>query len=294
MNDLLKSVLLDICKHDNVHIQIARLSKIIRIYSSFKSDDIWEPIAKKLSITVSSSNSEKYYKAVATAYSAPLKAVNASNNMFFMTHSKRIYMVGYPQLYAMRMDVQILDTRQYPNREVVDIAASKNVIAFAVKNPNGIIMNDMGLLTRDQIDRQVSMNGILWTELTMFRNIKVKKIIAYWANLIILLENGSLISLFANRRSITDPWRMNTMILKLPDTLGTHNVILDIFETNSVYNLIREQCIDIEEDVEQVYPPIFKCKVTDGEVFVHIKPNDRDSTIPNTILRVLDNIDNER
>lgn len=287
-----KKVLLDICQHENVHIQIARLAKLIRLYPDmdFKSDQIWEPIARKI---IPSTISGNFYSKVAEFYSTPIKAINAKNNMIFTTRSNRIYMVEYPQLFAMRMDNVIIDTRLHPLREVFDITASKSLIAFAVKNPPGIIVNDMGILKPDQIERQVYMNNIMWTELVMFKNIKVKKIIAYWSNLMLLLENGSLITLFANRTEITSPWRMNTMVLKLPSTLGSHNVIKNIYETNMVYNLIRNKCIDVEEDVEEVYPPIFKCEITDGEVYVNIQSNDRNPTLPNTILHVLDNIENE-
>lgn len=286
-------VLLDICKHDNPTVHISRLAKMIRLYpdSIFKSDEVWKPIAQKVLKTIPASN---FYNAVAIFYSTPLKHVNVKNNTFFITHTKRIYLVEYPQLCAVRIDSLILDTKRYSQREVIDIASSKNIIAFATKNPNGIIINDIGLLTRDQIDRQVFMNNILWTELVMFKNVKVKKILAYWTNLMILLENGTLLSLFANRQAITDPWKMNTIMLKLPESLGTHNVIQDIFETGRVYNLIRNRCVDVEDDVEEVYPPIFRCTITDGEIFVNVQPHDRNPTIPNTILHVLDNIENER
>lgn len=288
-----KKVLLDICEHENVHVKIARLAKLIRLYPDmdFKSNEIWMPIAQKL--IPSQTLSENVYKKVAEFYSTPVKAINAKNNMIFITTSNRIYMVEYPQLFAMRMDVEVMDTRQYPSREVFDITASKSLIAFAVRNPPGIIINDMGLLKQDQIERQVYMSNIMWTELVMFKNIKIKKIIAYWSNLMLLLENGSLITLFANRTDITSPWRMNTMMLKLPPSIGSHNVIKNIYETTRVYNLVRNKCIDVEEDVEEVYPPIFKCEITDGEIYVNIQPNDRNPTLPNTILHVLDNIENE-
>ena len=299
-----KKVLLDICEHENIHIKIARLAKLIRIYPDmgFKSNDIWIPIAQKLIPDVlsenlgnseNSENSINVYNKVAEFYSTLFKAINAQNHMIFITRSNRLYIVEYPQLFAMRIDTIILDIGKYPSREVFDITASKSTIAFAVRNPSGIIINDMGLLRRDQIERQVCMNGIMWTELVMFRNIKVKKIIAYWSNLMILLENGSLITLFANRKEITSQWSMNTMILKLPQTLGSHNIIKNIHETDKVYNIVRNECIDVHEDVEEVYPPLFKCEITDGEVYINIQPNDHNPTLPNTTLHVLDNIENE-
>lgn len=283
-------ILLDICKHSNVAIQISRLAKIIRIYPEkdiFRSDQVWAPIALRLGISAD----VNIYHAVAEIWSNPIGIIDAGSFLIFTTRSNRIYMVENLQFHACRIDDRILDLRTSPARELVDFAFSKNLIAFLVKEPYGIIINDMGLLMPNQISRQVFLGGIMWTELVMFRNIKMKKILVYWSNLMVLLENGFLLTLFANRAEITDSWKMNTMLLKLPENLGLHNRVLDIEDTDYVYNLITNRPIYKEEDTNEVYPPIYKLIISDGEIYANICPS-QNPTVPNPVLNVMDTIDN--
>jgi len=247
---------------------------------------IWEPIATKI---LGQYEGDPYIRFL-EQWSTPLKVLNASTYMIFTTMSNRLYIVRNMQFNAVRIDHKILGTHVYPERKLIDFAFSKNTVAFLAKNPYGVIVNDMGLYSQDQIDRQIFMDNIMWTELVMFKNIKMKQILSYWSNLIVLLENGKLLTLFANRPDHTLPWKMSTMVLKLPDRLGAHNVITKIEDTDYVFNLITNRCITKEEDVDEYYPPIFKLQITDGEIFANIKPNDRNLTIPNTVLHVMDAI----
>lgn len=274
----MNQIMLDSCQNPDPRIHLIQLAKMSRLYSDpiFKSNDIWKSIAVRLGLECET------YEEVMIACSIPKKILNMNDDMIFTTILNHIYVVPSTVCHAIRIDDVIVG-----DRTIEDISCSGNMIALHCKNPPGIIINDMGLLERNQIVRQVYVAGIIWTELVMFQNINIKKIIAYWYNVMIL--SNVLTMLFANRKNSTDKWRMNTMILKLPDTI--EGKILDIEDTDYAYNVITNRPMKKSLDIEDVHPPIFGLTLSTGYIYANVKRNVRDSTIPDVILNVMDSLE---